>query len=169
MGDYFIDRYEVTTEQFEKFVKETGYTTKGGWEKYLSDTTKNHPVVCVTRADAQAYAKWAEKRLPTEAEWEKAVRGDTLRVYLWGNGWNRDFCNNLTMARTDLVQLLSPIFQNRGTLPVGNIPEGASPYGVEDMAGNAEEWTASSYECYPGNTFSNADYGDRLKVARGGS
>ncbi len=168
-NDYYIDRYEVTNEQFEKFVKETGYATKGGWEKYLSDTTKNHPVVCVTHGDAQAYAKWAGKRLPTEAEWEKAARGDTMRVYPWGNGWNRDLCNNLTMARTDLVQLLCPIFQDRGTLPVGSIPEGASPYGIEDMAGNAEEWTASSYECYPGNTFSNADYGDRLKVARGGS
>lgn len=168
-GNYYIDKYEVTSEQFEKFVKETGHISKGGWEKYVSDTTKSHPVVCVTHGDALAYAKWAGKRLPTEAEWEKAARGDTLRVYPWGNGWNMDLCNNLKMARTDLVQLLSPIFQDRGTLPVGTIPEGASPYGVEDMAGNVEEWTASSYECYPGNTFSNADYGDRLKVARGGS
>jgi len=169
LGDYYIDRHEVTNRQFRKFTDETGYVSKGGWEKYLNDGTINHPVVCVTQSDALAYAKWAGKRLPTEAEWEKAARGDTVRVYPWGNTWNRDLCNNLTMARPDLMQFMSQIFNDRGTLPVGSIQDGASPYGIEDMAGNVEEWTASSYECYRGNTFSSADYGDRLKVARGGS
>ncbi len=168
-GDFYMDTCEVTNGQFQGFVKETGYTAKGGWEKYAHEGTMNHPVVSVTWHDALAYAKWAGKRLPTEEEWEKAARGDTIRTYPWGNNWDPGLCNNLKMATESLEQLLSPLFEGRGTLPAGSIPGGASPYGVMDMAGNAEEWTASWYQGYRGNTFPNADYGDRLKVARGGS
>ncbi|MDQ7826740.1 MAG: formylglycine-generating enzyme family protein [Candidatus Eremiobacteraeota bacterium] len=166
---YYIDKYEVTNEQFKKFTDETGYVTKSGWERYYTEETGRHPVVNVALADAAAYAKWAGKRLPTEAEWEKAARGDTVRIYPWGSGWDKGSLNSLLLSDEALLPLMSRITQGRGTLPVGSFPGGASPYGVMDMAGNAEEWTASSYDGYPGAPFLSPDFGSKLKVARGGS
>lgn len=79
---------------------------------------------------AQTYCKWVEKRLPTEAEWEKAARGTERRVYPWGNEWDAKKAN----------------VGSSGTVAVGSYPEGASPYGALDMIGNVWEWTADWYD-----------------------
>jgi len=92
-----------------------------------------HPVVLVNAADAEAYCRWRNPalRLPTEAEWEKAARGDDGRMFPWGNRWDPSQLNSATRGPG-------------GTTPVDRFPSGASPYGVWDAAGNVFQWTASA-------------------------
>ncbi|MDP6359904.1 MAG: SUMF1/EgtB/PvdO family nonheme iron enzyme, partial [Planctomycetota bacterium] len=137
---YYIDRTEVTNAQYKKFIEATGHRAPKAslavhlpfeWQdRSFPSGRANHPVVLVSWEDALAYALWAGKRLPTEAEWEKAARGNEARKYPWGDRWSRRRCNSSESA----------LFT---TTPVGNFPEGVSPFGGLDMAGNVWEWTRS--------------------------
>ncbi|MHB2017005.1 MAG: formylglycine-generating enzyme family protein [Candidatus Xenobia bacterium] len=153
---YAIDKYPVTNAQFAAFVKATGYEAQGDWRSQFTPGKENHPVVLVTWYDASAYAKWAGKRLPTEAEWEKAARGTDGRRYPWGNKW-------------DPTRLNCQESGFKTTTPVGQFSEGASPYGVMDMLGNVWEWTSDNYQAYPESDFWTDKFGTRYKVFRGGS
>jgi len=160
VGAFEIDKFEVTNQEFERFVWETGYVTnaeKAGetsWRYYAKDKPQ-HPVVKVSWNDAQAYCEWLGKRLPTEAEWEKAARGTDARTYPWGNQWDAGKANSKEAG-------------NRGTTPVGSFPGGASPYGVMDMAGNVAEWTSDWFKAYPGGDFYSPYFGEKYRVIRGG-
>jgi serine/threonine-protein kinase len=131
---FFIDRTEVTNDEYLRFVKATGHRAPAGWPENWKDGVFPEdklklPVVNVSWDDANAYAKWAQKRLPTEAEWEFAARGDDGRIYPWGNEWSADRAN---AGRGDEGRILA----------VGSFANGASPYGALDMCGNVWEWTA---------------------------
>jgi iron(II)-dependent oxidoreductase len=152
-----IDRHEVTVAEYRNFMQATGRPAP----KYLDNPKLNQstqPVVGVTWQDAADYCEWAGKRLPSEAEWEKAARGTDRRYYPWGN--------DPDPTRTNVRGLKDGY---RYTAPVGAFPNNASPYGVMDMAGNVWEWTADWFQPYPGNTTPSELYGTAFKVMRGGS
>ncbi len=154
---FYIDKYEVTNEQYKKFVDATGHTPPEHWEGgKIPGKKEKHPVVYVSLEDAKAYAKWAGKRLPTEAEWEKAARGTDGRLFPWGNKYKRK------RANTDEAR-------KGKTTEVGSFKKGVSPYGVHDMAGNVWEWTSDFYQAYPGSTCKDEFFGKERYVLRGGS
>ena len=160
LTDYWIAKIPVTNTQYQQFVNATVHKFPEHWtDGQIPKGKENHPVVNVDWQDAVAFCQWANVRLPTEAEWEKAARGSDSRIYPWGNepldkmhcnfGWNE-----------------------KDTTMVGNYPKGASFYGCLDMAGNVWEWTSTkyfdSYEDYVNKVENNLD-GDYNRVMRGGS
>jgi formylglycine-generating enzyme required for sulfatase activity len=156
VGPFFIDRNEVTCEAYQRFVSQTGRAAPAGWvdQKYPQGWDRL-PVTGVTWEDADAYARWAGKRLPTEAEWEFAARGTDGRLYPWGNRWDPQAANSAQGGPGRLA-------------PVGSYPAGVSPFGLLDMAGNAWEWTADDWAGYLGTSVPLLR-GQRLKTFRGGS
>jgi formylglycine-generating enzyme required for sulfatase activity len=148
LGEFYIDKYEVTNGQYRAFlasVASAGHAAcdpaepegkdhrphPQSWLDYRMNTT-NQPVVGVDWYDASSYCRWAGKRLPTEAEWEKAARGTDGRIYPWGNEWES------SRARASETK-------SKRSSKVGSFPSGAGPYGAEDMAGNVWEWVHDWY------------------------
>ncbi|MCZ6676000.1 MAG: formylglycine-generating enzyme family protein [Candidatus Poribacteria bacterium] len=128
---FFIDTHEVTVGQYRGFVKATGYK-KPDWNKVTKfSPTDNHPMIYVSWYDAMAYAIWASKRLPTEAEWEYAARaGSAGKKYPWGDSIDKSKANyNMGVGKTT---------------PVGKYPPNG--YGLYDMAGNVWEWCLDEYD-----------------------
>jgi len=154
---YNIDIYPVTNAAYKEFVDATGHELPRKREEgTFPEGMGDHPVVWVNWYDAQAYAEWAGKRLPTELEWERAARGSDGRTYPWGESFDAAKGN----SRETGV---------KGTSPVGDYPEGVSPSGAFDMAGNVWEWTVDWYEAYRGSLYELGRYGEQYKVLRGGS
>jgi formylglycine-generating enzyme len=138
LDTFYIDRYEVTTARYAKFLEATGSShPPDEWETLDPNRGGDLPVVGVDWNDAAAYCKWVGRRLPTDSEWEKAARGADERRYPWGNespGPDRANFENT-----------SPLAYDGGLAKVGSHPAGRSPYGAEDLAGNAAEWVADWY------------------------
>jgi sulfatase modifying factor 1 len=129
---FHIDTHEVTNALYRKFMDATGRPAPDYW----SDGRFNEPqqpVVGVSWHDAEAYCRWAAKRLPTEAEWEKTARGTDGRKYPWGEQWGASRANSTETGRGRAA-------------PIGSFPGGVSPYGAQDMAGNVWEWVADWYD-----------------------
>jgi sulfatase modifying factor 1 len=205
---YYIDRTPVTVEQFARFVEDTGYRTdaerqgfgfvfvqqwedvpKACWRRPAGEyadaaAAEDHPVVHISWRDANAYAEWCGKRLPTETEWELASRGYEFRLWPWGNEWSRERANTAEYWAGVDIRSTAPWFswwkahqEQAGpmplTTPVGCFQSaGDSVFGVSDMAGNVYEWT-SSLCCLRGDS---AKYDPMYKaiegiyrVVRGGS
>lgn len=168
---YYIDKYEVTNVRYKACVDGGGCTAPQRSDSYSrpfyygNDTYANYPVIHVTWHQAHTFCSWAGKRLPTEAEWEKAARGpNDTRKYPWGN--EEPSCSFVNY-RGQLGDCISDTDQ------IGSYPAGASPYGVMDMAGNVWEWVNDWYDedYYSVSTDSNPRgpaVGTR-RVMRGGS
>jgi sulfatase modifying factor 1 len=193
ISPFYIDKTPVTTEQFSRFIKASGYKTEAEkfgdsgvfnldrqawellpgayWEKPLGpsgpDAEPNHPVTHVSWNDAVAYASWAEKRLPTEAEWEYAARSgkDSGNRFSWGNSVTTDgiYHANTWQGTIDTPEVLDGYLF---TSPVGAFEPNEA--GLTDMGGNVWQWCADNYKPYPGN---NEPFREdpNIKVIRSGS
>lgn len=159
---FFIDKTEVTNEEYKTFLDETKRPAPPSWkENSFQQGQENFPVTDVTWEDASEYAKWAKKRLPTEAEWEFAARGTDNRVYPWGLEYQYGMASVTDNSTAE---------KQPGKLyPVGSFPGGQSPAGLQDMSGNVWEWTASELNAYPGGKLDAKPGYKNLKVIRGGS
>jgi formylglycine-generating enzyme required for sulfatase activity len=205
---FWIDQHPVTNEDFARFTSATGYVTSAErrgsglvyganyWEDRPGacwrspggggdsiDQRMKHPVVQVDLTDALTYAAWAEKRLPTEAEWEYAAHGSTWRCWPWGSTWAPGLanCSERTGESIDDFAAWRAWWAKQvgyrghapGTSPVGfHSPAGDSPFGVADLAGNVSEWTGSRYRLYDSARAYESLYhaaSGRYAVVRGGS
>jgi formylglycine-generating enzyme required for sulfatase activity len=201
LSAFRIDRFEVTNADYAQFVREAGHRAPANanpavtlWEGNTpASGTESHPVVNVSWEDASAYCRWRGTRLPTEAEWEKAARGTDGRRYPWGHDWDVRKANSASYWAGRTIEFQSGeewnafwlhgegarISKEHGvkgevlTLPVGSFPEGNSPYGLSDMAGNVAEWVQDWYDP---NYYASAPLSDppgstrgAVKAMRGGS
>ncbi len=133
VDDFYIDIHEVTNAQYKVFLDSTDTEAPSRWvDRSYGIGEDGFPVVSVSWENAVAYAAFMGKRLPTEAEWEKAARGTDGRTYPWGGGFDRALANNSDRP-----------------MPIMSFPGGVSPYGCYDMAGNVAEWVDGTYEAYP--------------------
>jgi len=166
LDDFYIDQYEVTNQQFAEFLnlhenQPKGNVTwfdvddedarihymNGGWK--ADPGYENHPAVEVTWYGAREFCEWNGKRLPTEAEWEKAARGPEGSIYPWGNEFDSSRVNGDDETIEDSYSIPCTPTCCDGydrTAPVGSFPNGISPYGVYDMAGNVWEWVYDYYK-----------------------
>jgi len=156
---FFIDKYEMTNAQYLQFLNDTEIPLGSpyNWDgDHFPEGEGDYPVTGLNWFEAYLACQHFGKRLPTEAEWEKAARGTDGRLYPWGNDFDPARANVATGASNHLM-------------PVGSFPQGASPYGALDMVGNAWEWTKDWYKPYPGSTYVSDNYGKQFKSIRGNS
>jgi toxoflavin biosynthesis protein ToxD len=141
---YEIAQFPITNAEYYTFIWDAGHRIPRAWTGYtFPEEAGDHPVVGVSKIDAEAYIQWLNEktemkfRLPTEAEWEHAARGEDGRIFPWGNTFDPWRCNTAESVK-------------KGTTPVGSYsPGGDSVYGVADMIGNVWEWTQSLFMPYP--------------------
>jgi len=164
LGNFYIDKKEVSNGDYKIFVGATNHVAPALWSDQNLNAP-NQPVVEVDWNDADGYCRWFGKRLPTEAEWEKAARGTDGRIWPWGNVWdpakeNHGKGTGYGFDESD---------DYKYTAPVGT-ELGVSPYGVLNMAGNVYEWIADDFNAYPENDkYIQEDFNKGFKVLKGGA
>ncbi|RJP24958.1 MAG: hypothetical protein C4527_17935 [Candidatus Omnitrophota bacterium] len=157
VNEFYIGKYEVTNREYEEFVQSTGHRSPPHWEGgALPASLADHPVIWVSYGDAESYCEWRSGRLPTEIEWERAAKSDQPRSFPWGDRFGPERANTWESGWGE-------------TAPAGSFPQGASPFGVHDLAGNVFEWVSGFFEPYPGASVTLEEYGKHLRILRGGS
>ena len=176
LDTFFIDKYEVSVDEYSRCVQTRRCSAPGSSEScnWSKNERENHPVNCVSWDQARAYCESAGKRLPTEAEWEKAARGTDGRKYPWGDqpaSCDYAVINSVSSSVIDFG--MKEGCGRNSTWPVGSKPKGASPFGVMDMVGNVDEWVQDWYDpSYYQKGFVKNPQGPSsgvLKTKRGGS
>ncbi len=161
---FYMDKYEVTVSRYAKFLEATGLGEPDLWDEVSPVRDGDRPVVGVDWHDADVYCRWANKRLPTEAEWEKAARGTDGRKYPWGNEKPTSRHANFGSSDGHVYESLAP---------VGGFQPDKSPYGIYDLGGNVNEWVSDWYDedYYSKSSKSNPSGPSQgqKKVLRGGS
>ena len=159
LKEFYIDRYEVTNRRYKIYIDDLNAVAPKYWVNNTFPTgQEKFPVVNVNWYDASNFCQWAEKKLPSEKQWEKSARGETGNQYPWGKKFNSGYAN------------LSSKSGNKNSLAeVGSYPKSATPFGVSDLVGNVWEWTEDDYNPYKGSTYQNKNFGKRFKVLRGQS
>lgn len=179
IDSFYMDTHEVTNAQFREFTQATGYKAQGNWQKFSTEDRADHPVVNVSWNDARAYAEWAGKRLPTEAEWEYVAKGGKhVKWFPWGDTPDATKANYQSEGETIIRDLRERILGKKmNTKAVGSYePNG---YGLYDVVGNVEEWCEDAYRPYPGGLpwnhevyqkpwGSRTKWSESQKVVRGG-
>ncbi len=154
LSGFRIGRFEVANAQYARFLAAAGRAAPRYWDGAHAPAGQgDFPVVGVSWESAAAFCEWSGGRLPTEAEWEKACRGEDGRTYPWGDAWEIGRLNlslGTEPAEGSYLDQLWPLLESPpaggpGLRPVGSIPGAASPFGVMDLAGNAAEWVADWY------------------------
>jgi gamma-glutamyl hercynylcysteine S-oxide synthase len=165
VATFYIDKTEVTNLDYKKFMDATGHSPPNSWQNgQMKEGAELFPVTGVTWNDANEYAKWAGKRLPTEEEWEVAARAQNATVFPWGDEADE---TRMNIGATGV----------KAAVKVGSYPAGASPFGILDMSGNVWEWTGSEAQPYPGSVEKSPQEtlktplkpDEKLYVIRGGS
>ncbi len=164
---FYMDQYEVRVSLYAAFIKATRREKPYNWDQVDLLVDGDRPIIGVDWYDAEAYCRWAGKRLPTEAEWEKAARWTDGRTYPWGNG-------RLDKTKASYNWDRKRRWEGYRTLsPVGGYDAGKSPYGIYDQAGNVWEWVADWYDrdAYKNSPTRNPQGppAGEFKVFRGGS
>ncbi len=156
LGAFYMDRYEVTNEEYERFLRATQFPDRPAhWmDGVFPEEQAFHPVTQVTWWEGWSYCMWAGRQLPTEAQWEKSARGPNGLPYPWGEKFVKGKAN-------------LGIDGDRKTAPVTAYPEDVSPYAIYGLSGNVMEWTQDWYLPYPGNSKLSPRFGKELKVLRG--
>lgn len=156
LSAFYIDIYEVTNEEYIKFIQATNHPVPKDWQNGQYTGKADDPVTNVSWQDAESYAKWAGKRLPSEEEWEIAASGQEHFLYPWGE-------------KPDTSRANSKEFGAKSVRTVGSVKTSKSSFGAFDMSGNVWEWTSSMPKAYPGSKSEPIKDAENKRVFRGGS